>query len=592
MSINMKNRSVLVIFTGEFPRKAQEWWRQFDVVVAPRRLESAIQEYGLIFVDIENLIEPGSIYEATIFLEDLSRLILPDGSRLAKSFTHKGYELWWMHYSSLFHNFCLPYTQYKKLLEYIRVFQGVYFYRSPNRSLFSCYLQVYGCEINTLREPGLKSPSFLPFGVLLQIFMTFLCLPILMIQRRRLMLFTGDKFEKDRDYDFRMKFIYEELRQKDILFVEFIRSLESWKTVFKHAIKRRRPVIYSEGVAFVGRFASILSGGHALARQKFGAHVFVSEKNPEMKFKFLVATQYLLGVYDDIWAIRIMKWILRAIGVRVAIVTVAMERNFHAVLGCKLNDIPTIGILHGFHSRYYNVYEFMPWFDGEKMLSVDKYGLWSEWWQSHFREYSRAYKPEQLYISGPMRPLLKSDETKPFSEASKGSVRVLFVSEEMAVPREVLPYLHELLKQKNIKLTIKFRPYRDGFEQWLLEHEPDILKQDNLMIIKGSMQDAIRNVDVAVGCQSTGVLESILQFKVPIYFRTRKWGDYYNLKEYDKKHSFFVESPGELIEKIQNVRSVPINTLKDLRERYFGDPYKNGSKWVVDQAEDILRKTS
>lgn len=588
----MKNGSVLVIFTEELPRRAQEWWRQFDVIVAPKGLKSIVQGCGSVFVDIENLVEPGSIYEATTFLEELSRLTLPDGSPLAKSITYEGYELWWMHYSSLFHNFCLPYTQYKKLLEYLRVFHYVHFYRPPHRSLFSCYLRAYGCKVNILRELGPRSPTFLPFGVLLQIFITFLCLPILIIQKRRLTLFTGDKFEKDKDYDFRMKFIYEELRQKDIPFVEFIRSLESWKTILKHAIKRRRPVIYSEGVTFVGRFCSFISGGHRRARQKFGDHTLVSENNPEMRFKLLVATQYLLGVYDDIWSIRIMKWILRAIGVRVAIITVATERNFHTVLGCKLDGIPTIGILHGFHSRYYNVYEFMPGFDGEKMLSVDKYGLWSEWWRSHFQKYSRAYRPEQLYISGPMRPLLKNDGAKTFSEALRGSVRVLFVSEEMAVPRETLSYLRELLKQKDIELTIKFRPYRDGFEQWLLGHEPDILKQSNLTIIKGSMQDAIRNTDVAVGCQSTGVLESILQLKVPIYFRTQKWGDYYNLKEYDKKYSFFAENPKELIEKIKNAHLIPTETLKSLQERYFGDPYKNGSKWVVDQAEEVLRRTS
>lgn len=586
----MKHKLVLVVFGEVLPDSLWRPGHQYDIVVASEKLRREIEGIGSKWVDLEELTSPGSIYEATAFLEELSHLTLPDRSRLVKSLTYNGYELWWMHYSSLFHNFCLPYTQYRKLLEYLKIFRSAHFYRPPHKSLFSCYLQVYGCEINILRESGLKSPSFLPFGVFLQIFITFLCLLILMMRKRRLMLFTGDKFEKDRDYDFRMKFIYEELRQKNILFVEFIRSLESWKTVLKHALKRRRPVIYSEGIAFVGRFASILSGGRALAKQKFGAHILASENNPETRFKLLVATQYLLGVYDDIWAIRIMKWILRVIGIRVAIITVATERNFHAVLGCKLDNIPTIGILHGFHSRYYNVYEFMPGFDGEKKLSVDKYGLWSKWWQSHFREYSRAYKPEQLFVSGPMRPLLKSNDTHSFSEAPKNFVRVLFVSEEMAVPREVLPYLHELLKQKNIELTIKFRPYRDGFEQWLLEHEPDILKQSNLTIARGSMQDAIRNIDVAVGCQSTGVLESLLQFKVPVYFRTQKWGDYYNLKEYDKKHSLFAENPEELIEKVQNVRSVPMNTRKDLLERYFGDPYNNGSKWVVDQAEKILRQ--
>jgi hypothetical protein len=225
------------------------------------------------------------------------------------------------------------------------------------------------------------------------------------------------------------------------------------------------------------------------------------------------------------------------------------------------------------------------------ILSVDKYGLWSEWWREHFIKHSDAYKPEQLYVSGPMRPLGTQKKSDPTPASKKGRVRVLFISEQVAVPEEVMPYLYKLLKQKDIELTIKFRPYRDGFERWLLKNEPQVLKMSHVRIVKGAMQEAIQNSDVAVGCQSTGVLEMLLQFKVPIYFRTQKWGDYYDIKNYNRKHSFFAENPGELIEKIKNAKNIPVKYITDLRERYFGDPYKNGSQWVVEQMEKILEQS-
>ena len=44
------------------------------------------------------------------------------------------------------------------------------------------------------------------------------------------------------------------------------------------------------------------------------------------------------------------------------------------------------------------------------------------------------------------------------------------------------------------------------------------------------------------------------------------------------------------MEKIKNAWTVSKEDLKKLQEKYFGDPYKNGSKWVVDQLEDALLK--
>jgi len=585
----MKDKLALVIFGEEFPH---EWrlYRRYDIVVAAEKLRPKIQAAGLEWVDIDTLVEPGSIYDASALAEELSRLKFTDGSRISKSFLYEGYELWWIHYDSLFLNFCLPYTQYKKMLEHLQSFQQVHFYRPPHRSLFSCYLQAYGSSVVTLGEFR-KSPRFLPFGIFVQIVLTLLSLLFLVMRKNRLMVYTGDKFGKDRDYDFRMHFVYEELRRRKIPFVEFIRGLESWRTTLQHAVTRKRPVVYSEAIIFIGRFVSILSGGRYRAHQKFGVPVSPSVIDSETRFKAMISTQYLLGVYDDMWAIRIMKLVLRVIGVKVAFVPSASERSFHAVLGCKLNKIPTIGIMHGVSSKHYNVSDFMSGFDGEKMLSVDIYGVWSEWWKEYYVKNSKIYRSEQLYISGPMRPHLHEIIPENQNHEHDGLIKVLFVSEQLSVPEEVLPYLSYLLKENGILVYLTFRPYRDGFEIWLKNNRPDILNMFcTEKILRNGITDAISKCDIVVGAHSTGVLEALCELKPMVFFSTKKWGDYYNLKEHNDKHSFFAESPEDLIEKIQNAKFVSKDILKNLRERYFGNPHKNGSKWVVEQSEQFLLK--
>jgi len=587
MATSQLKNTTLVVFGKDFPT-GRMLGREFDTIIADEIFRKKVEDLGSRFVELDSLVDPGSIYEATALLEELSLLTLPNNSRLSKSFTYKGYELWWINCDNLFNYFCLPYTQYRKLLEYLKRFDNITLFDSPFPSLFSVYLQSNNIRFSILIKPGIKSPSFLPLGIVIQIILTIINLPLLIICPKKVMVFTGDKFAKNADYDFRMKYIYEALRQKSIPFVEFIRSLESFKTVLRHAVFRSRLVIYPQAVIFLARFLNFISGNYKRAQREYGPHRFSSVVDSNKRFKMMVATQYLITAYEDVYAIRIMKFMLRIIGVRAAIFTAAMERNFHAVLGCKLNAIPTVGILHGVTSRYSAPYDFMPGFDGKKMLSVDIYGLWSEWWKEYYLKHSQAYKPEQLYVSGPMRPLETLKEPDIFAGTQDGLVRVLFVAEHTVAPSEAMPYLLGLLNSRDIQLTIKFRPYRDGFEEWLSQNEPQVLKLQHVKIVKGTMQEAIQHADVVVGSRSTGVLEALLQLRVPIFFCTKKWGDYYGMTESNEHRHFFAENPVELIEKIKDARVLPRGLITNMREQYFGDPYKNGSKWVVDKIEQIV----
>ncbi|PIR44974.1 MAG: hypothetical protein COV10_02085 [Candidatus Vogelbacteria bacterium CG10_big_fil_rev_8_21_14_0_10_51_16] len=584
---NHREKKILVVFEKRFPVNCVKKGN-FSTIVGDEVFKETVESFGCTFVELRTLVDHGSLYKSGNLIDELSKITLSNGTRITKSFVYKGYELWWLHYNSLFYFFCVPYMRYKRLLERLKDFHEIYLYDVPHKTLFSYYLKSYSRYVRILPESRFGSLKVIPLGIFIQIVLTLLSLIILVVTRRSVLVFIGDKFEKDKDYDYRMKFVYKELRGRDIPFVEFIRSLESWRTVLQNALTRKRPVIYSGAIAFVARFFSTISDQCTDLKSELNKHSLSLADKPEEMFKFLMATHYFLNTSDDVWAIRIMKFILRLIGVKAAFITAALDRNFHTVFGCKLNGIPTVGIMHGVPSRYSTPYDYLTGFDGEKMLSVDTYGVWSEWWRTQYIEKSNAYNPEQLHVSGPMRPLVIQNQTGVNPSTYSGSLRVLFIAEQLSVPEEVIPYLLKLMERTDIKLTIKFRPFRDGFEGWLLKNEPGILKQSRMQIVKGNMQDAIRTADVVVGCHSTAVLEALLQLKVPIFLRTQKWGDYYNMSESSERLCFLASDPKELIERIKQASSIDPELLRNLREQYFGDLYKNGSKWVVDRLEKIL----
>ncbi len=585
----LKPSSGLVIFGTVLPEKPISWWKDIHTVISPSDLQKEVEDRGILWVDIDSLKEPGSIYEANALLVELSRIVLPNGTRLTKSVMYKGYELWWIHYTDLFLNFCLPYTQYKKLLEHLKDFTSVHLYQPPFENLFTCHAKAHEYSMTVQDSMKYTVASILPFGILIQIVLTVLFLPLILFNRRAVLLFIGDKFAQKSDFDGRMRYIYHGLREEKLQFVEYIRSMESWKTILAHAFKRRRPVVYATAIKFIARYVSMVTGGTYRSMRRFSPATSMTVHDRDNRFKLMIATQYLTTVSEDEWEIRFMKFLIGVSGVRTAFIPAGNDRNFHTLLGCKLHAIPTVGILHGVASANYNVYDFMPAYDGDKRLSVDTYGVWSEWWRTYYMKNSRVYKEGQLHVSGPMRPLTQRTLGNSQGRVPSVVIRVLLVSEIVAVPSEIVPYLDALLQDTSLMVSIKFRQHNDSFETWLRANRPDIL--DTLgeeRILKGDMLDAIESADVVVGTQSTGVIESTLQNKSFVLFHTRKWGDYFDMESFNSPYNFFAKTPEELIEYVQESRKIPVSVIEDLREKFFGDPYKNGSAWVVQKLTSYL----
>lgn len=580
-------KTALVIFQkklSEKNRKRLKKLSKYDVVISPPSIRGEVLPLSLEWRNLDDYIEAGSIYEATDMLKQLSYVRLPNGTRVTKSTFYNGFELWWIQYQNLFLRFCLPYTQHKKLLEYLNNYEDVVLLEPQFKKLFECYLLAHRRNVVILSGGGSKLHELFPLGIMIQILLTFVFLPIIILQQKKILIWTGDLFEGGKDFDFRLRFVYEELRKRNISFLETIRSLESWRSVLQHAARRRRAVVYSTAITFLAHYASILTGKRFRLSKQFRESEFASISEPEERFMLMVATQYLQTVGDDIWEIRINRIFLKLGGVKVAFIPATNDRNFHTFLACKLNNIPTVGILHGVASQYYNVYDFLHTYDGEKTMSVDKYGVWSDWWKEYYVKNSKAYSPEQLFVSGLMRPFTGQKTPQESIKEQKEKIKVLFVSEQLAVPDEVFPHLRLLLEENEFELYVTFRPYQDGFEMWLKENHPEILQKiPKSQIIRTGIKDAIHQCDVAVGTHSTAVLEAVIQKKPFVFFKTGKWGDYFNLEAYSSEYSFYVETERKFLEAIKQSKAIPVSELQKIQERFFGDPCQNGSKWVVDE---------
>lgn len=560
-----KKKSVLVIFSKEAPRKSKKWYERFDEIIYPK--------------DLKNFVGPGNIQEAYELVNKISRL------GVSKSVNYKGYELWWMNYETIHENFCLPYTKYRNLLTHIKNFDKVYLFQPLPPDLFRYFCQAHNIQCSIFDKFKLR--NLLPFslGGFIQIFLSIIFLPWLKIRggKNKAMVWTSDKFDPPRDHNFRVKFIYEELRKRKVPFIEFIRSMEKWYVVLAHALKRKRPVFYSTAIIdFI--YLTTPRSNHILS-QLF---------EPEERFWFLISAHYLKNVKASILSIKIMQVILRWLGVKVAYTSVGGSRNYHEILACKLNGIKTIGIQHGIGPRYDFPPDFMPEFSGKNQISVDEYGLWSEWWLDYYKKYSRAYKAEQLFVSGPMRPLrakaMAAETESPRGDSVSQKIKVLLMSEELTSPEELIPYHLAVLNEKDFEPYFKFRPYRDKFEFWLKENRPDIYKMilEKTKVLRGSMEEAISQCDAVVGSRSTAVLEALMQIKPCIFFWTQKCGDYFEMKSAGLD-DFFAQNPREFIERIKKSKDIPEEKLRKLREQFFGNPYQNGSAWVVDRIEKYLK---
>ncbi|NUQ00845.1 MAG: hypothetical protein HUU35_13430, partial [Armatimonadetes bacterium] len=269
-----------------------------------------------------------------------------------------------------------------------------------------------------------------------------------------------------------------------------------------------------------------------------------------------------------------LRRLLRWTGVRHLVGWEFANRQALLTIAAKCEGIPVSGFMHGAGMRTYMAHEFMPEFQAARPHGPDRFGVWSEWWREYYQRQSKLYG--SVEVSGPMRPaaVLAKGERGP----REGPLRVLWISEPLIHPSEVIDYLDAVRARH--ELVIKIRPAnKDRFYSALLELRPDYAQTP---AVDGSIHEAVANADVVVGSHSTAVIEASLQETPFVLVATQQWGDYFEVAD-GVQPALYVTTPADLLVSIDAHGTAPDRgRIRQLRERFFGQPGASGTAWLAE----------
>ena len=219
----------------------------------------------------------------------------------------------------------------------------------------------------------------------------------------------------------------------------------------------------------------------------------------------------------------------------------------------------------------YSPHEYINVFNGQNKIGPDIEGVWSEWWKIKYESLSKIYKT--IEVSGPLRKGINLNEN---SERIDKIKKVLWISEPLVEPSEVISYMRYL--KENYNLTIKKRPYtNDKFYNNLITHFPefkDVLSND------GDIYKAMQSFDLIIGSHSTGVLEASFLNKPLLFVDTPKWSNFFEVTD-----EFFVKNLDEFENKIQQSTE---QNFEKIKLQYFGRDEDYCVNWLIKKIENNL----
>jgi hypothetical protein len=396
------------------------------------------------------------------------------------------------------------------------------------------------------------------------------CLVISIFRRRSVGIWIGDFIFQGTDSDFRISELYRQMRFNHIKFVEFVR-FKDFSIFRKHWWIRKRPTVYYE---------ILLAPFYFLFRRHRGP------EGSDFYGRVLASFNYQSQVLKT--SLPFFVNLLRFLGVRAIFSFNLTSRNAHVALAAKLAGIKTVGIMHGVCVRTYNVTEFMEPYTSPHMIGPDFFGVWSDWQQELYRKYCRIVPPDQIEVSGLLRPvqLELGLKQKPYSLVRGPKVRVLIISEPLVDPKEFINQFSALLDNSDFEVAVKTRPMI--VDPYVIKLKKYLPRFEQLEFLSDRLENVARDFDVFVGSHSTAVLEASLFGKLTVLLESKKWGDYFEVSSVLPEVKMPIPKTELLTRHIQDriLNERQLNSVTRIREAYFGR-VEDGCAWMIDKVTGV-----
>jgi len=391
---------------------------------------------------------------------------------------------------------------------------------------------------------------------------SFLMFIFLIFKRPKVALYTGDYVYQTNDYDLRLRNLYNILRQKNIYFFEFIRP-NKFSSFIKNILLRRRFAIY---FTFLQNFLNYF----------YKKKVFhESPKNIEESFLFnLYGSNLALEK-----TVNFYRRFFRYLKLEKFVAIEFSSRNAGLVIAAKLENVKTIGIMHGLQRKEDSCHEFMENFNDKNKLGCDFYGLWSDYYLSYYKKYSKVFDHSGLEVSGLLRPP-DNLSCKPYKRVSGEKIYCLIISELHLPINECYKFYLALLECENMELAIKSRPMiEDFFVKKLCEFDR---RFEGIRHFSCDIEDIADKFDVFIGTNSTAVLEASIFNRISILFETKTFKDYFEIDSLISNKSLLIKDYKSICKEIEHRvnNEKRLNTINKIKNRFFGSN-ENGAKWVL-----------
>lgn len=398
------------------------------------------------------------------------------------------------------------------------------------------------------------------------------------------LFYTLHRVSPGKTRDFRLDAVYEEFEVRGYRFAEYLVANPddgSEGMIWRNIWRRRRPVVFFEVLS------KLLCRGRSLTknRQLAAIEIDFAPEDSDQKILEAAANWALSQSRYQTRQVRSLERILRFHKVSRAVLVDHTTVLGKLVAACQLNGVPTLGIMHGNFTRFHSGL-FAYGFRAARRHTLDLYGLWTE----HYRQRLLAgdlYLPGNTFVSGHLRAPSADEieKVRAVHRSSKGTIRVLLISEPHAVQQEVAGFLLRVLKDPRFEVKLKIRPGENdpAILKWLSQEAASALK----IVDTSTVFEAFSQSDVVAGTHSTVLYEAILAQRPVVVFHT----------SYTYGHDIVLEglaelagSPDEVAEILMQSNRIPAEELLRRRKQLWGEEIHDGASRLFDRAESVLWK--
>lgn len=330
----------------------------------------------------------------------------------------------------------------------------------------------------------------------------------LILSRRKILVFTGDRVEGKYKNDVRLGHLYQVLHEDALPYLEVVHTIVGRGT-FKKFLKRGRWVIYLEAFDFL--FLPLMWLEKAKARKSANFFSFNDFNESEKKLARFELEKFIFSRKMMIFRMYALQGLLKLSGVK-KMFTIDDVRHYNEFVAAgKLASLPVVAIQHGHFTKYHTGWLKMTNLKAQ-IIKPDFLIVWSTYWKEELLRLRAVFAASEIIIG-------RRGEDRHSDPASltRGKITLLVPYERDASKLEVRNFIMNLLRN-NIEVIFKLRVDEDKSQQ-LEEYGLD--ESMSKLRIATSLDNILPEITAAVGTYSTLLYEMVEKGKPVAILETK-----------------------------------------------------------------------